>query len=156
MSQAFHIFEIVVTKAMMPQHRFFVFAGKRAKIKSLSFQNVKISVLFKRNSCSFIDKNAQRLSEVHLSPVLSQLANADQVMRMIRKKKTVGNVTQRSIPSLSKSKRETFPTPSTCEKVPFAIFTLRCVSSLKSKNRERSKNICEEAPESITKVCSFT
>ena len=87
MSQTFHIFEIVVTKVMMPQHLFFVFVGKRAKIKCLSFQNVKISVLFKRNSCSLIHKSAQRFSEIHLSPVLSQLANTDQVMRMIRKEK---------------------------------------------------------------------
>ena len=50
MSQTFHMFEMVVIKAMMPQHRFFVLAGKRTKIKCLSFQNVKISVLFKRSS----------------------------------------------------------------------------------------------------------
>ena len=52
----------------------FVLAGKRRKIKCLFSPNVKINVLFKKNSCRSIDKNAHRLSEVHLSPVLSQLA----------------------------------------------------------------------------------
>ena len=84
----------------------FVLAGKRRKNKCLFSPNVKISVLFKKNSCRSIDKNAQRLSEVHLSPVLSQLANADQVRRMVRKRRQSENVTQRSNPSLSKSKRD--------------------------------------------------
>ena len=39
-----------------------------------------------------------------------------------------------------------------CPKVKEKLFQ----HPLKSKNRERSKNICEEAPESMTKVCSFT
>ena len=88
MGQTFHILEKVATKALMPQHHFFVLTGKRTKIKSLSFQNVTIIVLFKRNSCNsiMIDKNAQRLSEVHLSPALCQLANADNVIKKIRKK----------------------------------------------------------------------
>ena len=156
MSQMFHFFENVVTKAMMPQHRFFVLAGKRTKIKCRSLQNVKISVLFKRNSCSAIDKNAQRLTDVHLSPVLSQLANADQVMRMIRKKnsrKMSQNVRCHLCP---KVKEKLFQHPQLAKKSYSHFFTLRCVSSLKPKNRERSKGIYEEAPESMTKMCSFT
>ena len=57
-------FEKVVTKSMIPQQRFLVLARKKRKIKFLFFQNVKISMLFKKNCCFCIDKNAQRLSKV--------------------------------------------------------------------------------------------
>ena len=90
-SQTFQIFEMIVTKAMMPEHRFFVLARKRTKIERLAFPNVKISVLFKRNSCFSTDKKTQRSSEVDMRSVLSQLANADQDMNENdQEKKTVG------------------------------------------------------------------
>ena len=69
-----------------------------------------------------MNENAQRMSKVHLSHILSQLANADQAMIISRRKRHSENVTQRSIPSSSESKRETFPTHSTCKKFLFAFF----------------------------------
>ena len=131
MSQTYHIFEKFMTKTMMAQHRFFVLAGKRTKIKCLLSQNVTISVLFRRNSCFSIDKIAQTLSNVRLIPVLSQFANADQVMRVIGKKKTVGKVSHNVRSHLCPEVGEIFQTPSTRENIPFSFFTLRCVSWVK-------------------------
>ena len=81
---------------------------------------------------SFFSKSKD--SKVHLSPILSEHANAHKGVRNIRKKKEVGKCHTTLNPILSKSKKRNFSNTLNLGKTPFEFFTWHCVSSLKSNN----------------------